>query len=243
LPVPKAFCVVFAKDKSTGRSLFERITISDPHHFNHVGKRRPVYKPHTTLYTPVPGCRVELARQAELATFKTQLEREDYANEQRKRKLAEHLTTPFPPIASCISSPGPLVLNIKPLPATLHFHTKSQVHQLRDYKRKFNATSMCLTPFFERLDKVQSSIDPKIADQLWTFGGRFNKLYANLTAIIEEKGLSTREWKEISQDLSKVGKHSFQALKPCFVKHCQELVSKLGPNWLKIAEEIELVSV
>ncbi|OCH84851.1 hypothetical protein OBBRIDRAFT_861749, partial [Obba rivulosa] len=164
--VPKAFYVVFAKDESTGRSLLEHITISDPYRFDHVGKPRSMYKPHTTPYTPVPGCCAELARQAELATFKTQLEREDYTNEQRKRKLAERLTTPPPPIADRIGFPDPLVLDIKPLPATLHFHTKSQVHQLHDYKHKFDATSTHLIPFFKRLGKVQSRIDPKIVDQL-----------------------------------------------------------------------------
>lgn len=241
--MPKASRVVFAKNESTGKSLWERIDISDPHRFDHVGKPRRVIRPRTTPYTPVPGRREELARQAARNAFKTQLEREDYTNEQRKRKLADRLTTPPPPLTDRISSPEPLVLDIKPFPSDLHFHKNVQVNQLRDYKRKFGATATRLTPFFELLDKARASIDPQVATQLWVLGQRFNRLYDNLTTLVEKKAISNREWKDISRDLTTVGKHSFKALKPRFVEHCQELVTELGPDWLKIAEEIEVVLV
>ncbi|EMD39735.1 hypothetical protein CERSUDRAFT_71605 [Gelatoporia subvermispora B] len=164
-------------------------------------------------------------------------------NEQRKRKLADCLTTPSPPLTDRISFLEPPVLDIKSFPSDLHFYKNVQVNQLRDYKCKFGVTATRLTPFFEILDKARASIDPQVATHLWILGQRFNRLYDNLTTLVEKSAITTHEWKDISRDLTKIGKHSFKALKPRFVEHCQELVTELGPDWLKIAEEIEVVLV
>lgn len=233
---------VIAKNESSGKSLLERIEISDPHRFDDVAKRRVGRRGRTHPYKPVPGRRAELARLAELNAVKFQLERQDYANELRRRKLAERLTTP-PPLAARIELPEPFVPDVKPLPTSLHFKTNTQVHQLEDFKRKFNACYARLEPFFERLKKEREQIAPVVYNQLQVFGERFNKIFANLENIVQDKAFAAKEWNKIARDLKKLGKHSFQALKPRFVEHCKELVEELGSDWLAIADQLEVVTV
>ena len=228
---------VLAKNESSGASLLERIRISDPHRFDHVCKRRPAYKPRTT-YTPVPGRRESLARSAELNDFKHQLQIQDYLNEQRnqKRSLAsriERTPTP-PPLIERVDDTPALPIDVKPLPEGLNFRTFKQTNLLHVYGSKFEGAVKHLGPFFEKLNEPRFRVG-LTEHELWiltSFEERFNNIRKHLTTIVETKEYTNREWKKITSDLSKAGKHRFASLKPRFVEHCRELIQELGEDWL-----------
>jgi hypothetical protein len=243
--VPKAARnrFVLAKDESSGKPLLERIKISNLHRFKDVGKPRPAYKPRTTPYTPVPGRRERLAREADLNDFKHQLQLEDYRNEQRKRRLLDRIANAPPPLPLIerIEPPPTPPIEVKPIPKDLRFHTNTQVHQLRDYGRKFNGALNHLGPFFQKLDEQRFRVGLTEHELyiLGLFKERFDNIRKHLQTIVETKEYTTREWKKISRDLKKAGAHSFAELKPRFAEHCRELIQELGEDWLFLEKNLD----
>ena len=236
--MPKAKRFILAKDESTGVPLLQCISLGDPSHFADVGKPRRAYRPRVMPYKPVAGCREELARLQELDVFRTCLLREDYTKEQQRKKLADRISSPPPPLIERIApAEETLPVKITPIPDHLHFHTKSQVHRIRDFKRKFAGTKTHLEPFFELLDKCQDQVPHHIREVLFRFADRFNFLYKHLEEIVEKRDVTTAQWKLIDRELKKAGQHKFKQLKPRFLEHCTELVEELGTEWLKFDDD------
>ena len=235
--MPKAKKYILAKDESTRLPLLQRISVGDPSHFADVGKSRPVYKGRVKPYTPVAGRREELARLQELDTFKTRLLREDYQKEQQRKKLADRITSPPPPlidrIAPAVAAPAE---EPKSLLERLHFHTHAQANRIRAYSRKFEGTSKHLEPFFALFQKRKEEVPEETRSVLESFALRFNFLTTHLEEIVEKKDLSAAQWKTIDLELKKAGQHSFKQLKPRFLEHCTELVLELGVDWLDYIE-------
>lgn len=227
----------YAKDESQPVPLRERIGWYIRPHFKDIGKPRRVFK-RVKPYEPVPGRREELARQAELAFVKNQLEHEAYAKEQHRRKLIERISSPPPPLIDRIEpAVEPAPYEFKETPKNLHFRTNAQVSRDRDFNRKFAGTEKHIGPLFERVQTHGYLLKPEVRDRLVEYSTRFYHLKEQLNRIVNLKEFSTAEWKKVDKDLKRAGEHKLKELKPRFVEHCEELVKELGPDWLKVVRK------
>lgn len=226
MPKAPSSRVVNAKNEATG--LLERIELSDPHRFDHVGRAQRRPRDNARPYQPVPGRREELARLAELRRTKDLLQNEEYS----RRTLAERLRTPPPPLIDRIG-PVPTVIppEIKSIPEGLHFRKKKVVSKERAFTRKLNAVATRLTAILENTDRLRGEHE-ELREAILTLGKRFNHLTVSLD---ERAGEITKEqrWSKLDKDLRAIGGISFKDLRNRYVEVCRQIVA-LGDDWLVV---------
>ena len=226
--MPKAASsrIICAKNEATG--LLERIELSDPHRFDHIGKRRSRPRKKEHPYQPVPGRREELARLAELRHTKDLLQKEEYS----RRTLAERLRTPPPPLIDRIEPAPPIELpEIKPTPEGLHFRKKQVVSKERAFTRKLNAVATRLTAVFENTDRLRGE-NEELRQAVLAKGRLFNDL-AEILSECSQEFTEERWWAKLDRDLRAVGGISFKDLRVRYVEVCNQIVA-LGNDWLVV---------
>ena len=219
-----------AKNEATG--LLERIELSDPHKFDHVGRPRPrsSFNAAAHRFTPV-GHRPEVVLASELRHIQTRLERLEYL-EQQKKSLAERITTPPPPLAERIA-PREVV---PPVPYQI---PERRIQRHKETKRrpilnhKFQIVEQRVRPFFEEIRRRKDDIPVALYNKVQERAGQFNDLYLNWDKDLRRIDDTPGGWHKINRDLKAVGKISLVQFRRRLVEVCKEF-EQLGDNWLVV---------
>lgn len=215
--MPKVFT---AKNEATG--LLERISISDPHRFDHVGRPRP-RRSRPRPYEPVPGRREELARLARLDFTKDQLVKAD-----QSRSLAARLRTPSP-LIDRIEPREPVLPEFKPVPE-IRFLTKKQVGRGQVFAEKFKAVETRFRAISENLDRLEGSHD-ELRSNVIDRANRFNEIVRHWRDRLRDF-TKEKKWAKIEKDLKAFGAISFKGLKGRYVEICEQIVAL--DSWLEV---------
>lgn len=205
---------IYARREPTG--LLERITISDPHWFDSVGKPRwvnnPAHKPIIhRLYDP------KLAQQSQDNINRLLL----LACLTHKQRLLDQILELAPPLIERIA---PAYEAPQPLP-DVHFHKTKIIKQTKDFTTMFEATATRLEPLMQKVQAFEEEEGGTIPEQkqLSQMLDGLDTLYYKLEAKAPK--LSNKHWRSIKRDLKCIGKVSFHDLSTRYKEIVSELVA------------------
>lgn len=205
--------VVTTKNEATG--LIERISISDPHRFDHIGCPRP-RRSHPRPYEPIPGRCEELACLARLNFTKDQLVKPNQSH-----SLAARLRTPFS-LINRIEPNKPALPEFKPVPE-IRFLTKKQVGRGQVFAEKFKAVETRFRAISENLDRLKGTHD-ELRSNIIDRANRFNEIVRHWRDKLRDF-MKEKKWAKIEKDLKAFGAISFKGLKGRYVEICEQIVA------------------
>lgn len=231
---PRGF--VLAKDESKPVPLVERISTHRQKFYAEVGKPHRVFNPSRHPYHPVPGRRETLARLAEQRAQERKQLITEYQEKQAKLRLELRLTTPPPPLIDRIDTSTPPTQYFE-LPPNIDFRTNTQVHRIRDFKRKFEGTRKHLEGVFTLRPDLAGKLSRETSQLILEYDTRLQQLSQNLESDVEGKHLTTSQWKRIDRDLKKASTVRISQLRKNYKEICEALVEKCGKDWLYIGTD------
>ena len=206
--------IVHARNEPTG--LLERITISDPHRFDSVGKPRrvnnPAHKP--IIHRPYDP---ELAQQSQDDINRLSL----LARLTHERRLLDRISEPAPPLIERIA---PAYEAPQPLP-DVHFRKTKIIERTKNFTTMFEATATRLEPLMQKVQAFEEEEGGTIPErkQLSQMLDGLDTLYYELEAKAPK--LSNKHWRFIKRDLKRIGKVSFHDLSTRYKEIVSELVA------------------
>ena len=213
MPKVSAKRTIYAKNEPLG--LLERITLTNPHQFDDVAKRRKVYKPYhkKIIHHPFDP---ELAAEGQREIERKALLRYLFT----KLSLLDHISEPSPLLITCLSPAHPEYVAPLSVP-DIHFCQTKIFEHVKDYNVMFAAAADRLELLFEHVEREGQGLSEDVKAKLKVMGDGFDNLYHGLEEKVHH--ITNKEWRLIKHNMKKISKVSFSSMSSCFSDICKEI--------------------
>ena len=216
---------IIAKDESRG-SLLERITISQPHKFDHVARRRKVKKPQYTAVV-VPPSDPDTLKEYEEEMATKRLVHELLKESRRLAKIIDKKELdkkfPTPSLAERMELP-----EFKPTPPSVRFHKKSALLRVTEMSPMVQSILDRLRSAYEKFEQF-SGHETEYIEQAEGLIERLEEIFMDFIGHADR--MTAKQWRRLRNDCKGVGKISFNDLDTRINSVVSELAALYRQGW------------